>query len=107
MYDTTPNSQSPNGQSNANEKQNNSQLISHEELENTPFTITTDEEGSYLRLGNYRLTERLKTHDQVIDFLYENQWNTIVNLICAIIDTHDKIKQNEHERTTTTETTTK
>lgn len=65
----------------------NSPLIIHEEIENTPFTITGNKEkGYFVRMGKYRLTEYHKNKE---DAIYLINWTNILTLICAIID-HDK-----------------
>lgn len=76
--------ESLNTQTNAKENQNNSQLISKEQIEKTPFEIITSEEGSFLAIGHYRLTETT-SKENIMQHLLTNQWDIIINLINATI----------------------
>lgn len=65
----------------------NSPLIEHNELPNTPFHITgSKEKGYFLRLGDYRLTDIYKTEKQLFQQFEKQQWNIIMRMTGAIIE---------------------
>lgn len=72
-------------QLNAEETNNSEYSIKHDIVPNTPFAITTDEKGSFLRMGMYRLTE-YKSIDEIHDYIKNNQWDLVVNIVSAILD---------------------
>jgi hypothetical protein len=97
MQKSTNNVELLHTQTNANEPlKENSNLITHEEIEETPFIITgSKEDGYFARMGNYRLTEYYKTPEEVIDEIAPFNWKNIVNVICAVIDVNKKIENQK------------
>lgn len=74
-----------NTHTNARENQSNSQLISKTEIEGTPFEIISTEEGHFLAIGRYRLTETTLNKNNIIEQLENKTWDIIINLINATI----------------------
>lgn len=72
---------------NANEPpKQESTLITHKNIQNTPFTITGNEEAGYFaRLGTYRITEYYETTQEAIDEIEIHKWDTILKLILIVI----------------------
>lgn len=86
-------------QNNANETHKaNSPLITHTKIDNTPFTITGNEEqGYFVRMGDYRLTDLHKTPGEAQQQIEEQHWHITMRMIGAIIE-----RFNEQKETTET-----
>lgn len=71
----------------ANETHNNeSHLITRNPVENTPFAVVgNNENGYFLTMGKYRLTDNFQNEEDVIYYLENNTWEIIVTLMTAII----------------------
>ena len=91
----TEQSQSNTG-TNANQN-DNSNYFKRDAIANTPFEIIEEEgKGVYVVMGNYRLTELLKTRKEVQKAM--NTWNFKVNVITAIMEIRDVVKEvKEHQ----------
>lgn len=81
-------------QTNANQPlKENSPLITHDAIKNTPFIITGNEErGYFLRLGDYRLTEYMQTKEDAAQALQKQQWDLILRCISIVTELHEKFK---------------
>lgn len=77
-----------NTQTSAEEIHNdNSPLITHKKVEETPFYITgNNETGYFVRMGDYRLTEIHKTEEEAATELKTNYWHIIIRIVGAIIE---------------------
>lgn len=92
-------------QENADEtRKKSSSLTEREKIENTPFWVTRTEEGWFLVMGEYRLTEPNDSKLITIDKLITNKWEIIMRM-CAIITEKtlnligDKIEHGMEEAT--------
>lgn len=64
------------------------QLIQQEEIPHTPFTLVTVlDKGSFIALGNMRLTDYLPTKEHAIDVITEESWDFLLSVIIAIVKT--------------------
>lgn len=79
----------------------NEELIKHETIENTPFTIITVEGKSFGALGKYRITEGFDTADKVKKELDIKNltWNRIAQIILILnnskIDINNIVKEEK------------
>lgn len=71
---------------------NNSSLITREEIEGTPFTIVTNEGKSFLTMGKYKISEEMEKEEIAI-YMIENKWNIIVTIAGIIAEHTIKAKQ--------------
>lgn len=60
-----------------------SQLIERETLDGTPFEIVTTEEGTFVALGSYRLTEFMSKEDAKEKIL-NKPWDLIISVNLAL-----------------------
>lgn len=68
----------------------NSQLISRNKIENTPFEIVgSDERGYFIALGRYKLTTNKPTLNEARECLVKEQYNIIANMIAVIFDVNN------------------
>jgi len=74
------------------EESKNTELIQRDKLEGTPFTIITIEDGSFGTLGEYRVTEKMKTKKEVEKYLKEPKWDTIATIVSILITENNKQK---------------
>lgn len=56
------------------------------EMENTPFIIISMEGYHFGSMGDYRITEKYETLQQVREDLAEMTWNRIVQIVALIIE---------------------
>lgn len=76
----------------------NRQLILKREIKGTPFTLTGNEDqGYFLTLGNYRLTEAKETPEEATEEIESNTWNIISRLVAAYIDFDKRLQTNSTE----------
>lgn len=74
-------------QTNAEDNPNlkSSELIHREDIPNTPFKISGNEDkGYFITLGKYKLTNNYITIEQAKDAILTNQWTIIMNMIILI-----------------------
>ena len=71
-----------------------SELKSSEEMENSPFMLTSTENGSIITLGQYRLTPFFETKQKAKDYLNSHMWEVIYKMV-FIINEHLNKKGNE------------
>lgn len=77
-----------------------SQLIEREKFHDNPFELVTTEEGSFVALGAYRLTEFMPKEEAKTKIL-EKHWDLIISLNLALADAQKKfiqdlVNQNNH-----------
>lgn len=71
------------------------QLVEREQLEGTPFWIIgNNEEGYFLAFGKFKMTERYKTKDEVIEYLNSNEYNIIAQMILCTLEHQHLLKTN-------------
>lgn len=76
----------------------NTELIEKCNIEGTPFECISTEEGHFGVYGSYRITEISGEKEEVISKLSEPKWDTMINVMCAIVDAtneFNKIKEIE------------
>lgn len=62
----------------------NYELVRRTEIKDTPFTVITTEEGSFIVMGKYRLTEPFKTEEEAMDEGEKMTWNRIVQVVMLL-----------------------
>lgn len=73
----------------------NTELIHREKVERTPFYIVGNEEqGYFLTMGKYRLTEAARTIEEVKEQLETNMWDIILKLV---LTSHELVISNLQE----------
>ncbi|QGF19344.1 hypothetical protein [Antarctic microvirus TYR_006_V_SP_13] len=60
-----------------------------------PFVITTNEQGSIIRLADYRLTEICKTEDELYDLIANPTWEFNIAVISAIIAMEKRLSEKD------------
>ncbi len=60
------------------------ELIERTEVEETPFVVITTEEGSFVGLGKYRVSEIFKNKEEALKDANNITWTKIIQLIIAI-----------------------
>lgn len=75
---------------NAADSQNNlqsSELLEREQIERTPFWIIGNkEEGYFLTMGKYRLTDTGCSKEDIYEMLHANdKWDLILKMILCVI----------------------
>lgn len=71
----------------ANQTDNNQsgKIIERDQIPNTPFTLVTEMgEGHFLAIGNYRITEKTRNLDELLQKIETRDWNLLINTIIAI-----------------------
>lgn len=79
-----------------------SELISREQIKNTPFDLAGNEEhGYFIGAGKYRFTEPRPTKEEALNDLDELQWLIIANMIAAFSESmlNSKIYQLNNPNT--------
>jgi len=63
----------------------------------SPFEIVGDDKRGYaLTIGKFRLSDILKTPDDVTTWLHKNEWNVITQLIGTLVPEIIKQEQQKH-----------
>lgn len=69
--------------------------IEREEIKGSPYWIIgNDDEGYFLGFGKWRLTELMKTKEDVLEHLRTNKYNVILQTVMAVIEVM-KLKDSE------------
>lgn len=74
----------------------NSSLFDSEPVVNTPFTMVTTETGTFLTMGNYRITEPYQTKEEAKDQL-NNIWDIMLKLAIIVAQTEIKTREKTLE----------
>lgn len=84
-----------NTQTSAEQQDSNqsSQLIERETLDGTPFEIVTTEEGTFVALGSYRLTEFMSKEDAK-EKIQKKHWDLIISVNLALGHAQKKFIEN-------------
>lgn len=65
--------------------QSSEQLAFYERIPNTPFTIVgTPVDGYFLSIGKHRLTDKVKTVDEVKELLITDKWLITFRMVCSL-----------------------
>lgn len=71
-------------------------LITHAELDRTPFHLTTTEQGTYIRMGNYQITGLYETKEAAQEALSTDLYNIVFNMIIVVNNyLHNNTKSHE------------
>lgn len=91
---------SQNGGEDQNKENYNTELVQQDEIPNTPFKVTTIEgTGSFISLGNGRISKIMPTKKEAIDLLKKNMWEIIGTYIVAMIKFEGDIKNFNQPKT--------
>lgn len=86
------NSQTTANQANSTDYSN--ELINREPIEGTPFQLIKLENGFFLTMGNYRITEIYNTKEETLELINTQKlnWYTLLTIINTMIEYNKKIK---------------
>lgn len=76
-------------------KNSNSEMFTHEQVEETPFTIIKHEEKYFGVLGNHRVTQLFDTKEECENDLKDINWNRVMQVIWAVVEKFTKININD------------
>ncbi len=74
-------------------KELNSELVSKEEIKNSPFHVVTIDGESFGVMGDYRLTEKNRNKKEVIKQLKSVTWNRVIQVIMILEEIKNKNKK--------------
>ena len=66
-----------------------SQLIEREKFDDNPFELVTTEEGTFIALGSYRLTEFM-SKEEAREKILTKSWDLIISVNLALADAQKK-----------------
>jgi hypothetical protein len=71
------------------------EMIERDEIKDSPFTVITMEGQSFGVMGDYRLTEKSDTKEEVIEKLEKITWNRIIQVMMILkeVDEKNKVKK--------------
>lgn len=75
-------------------KNRSTELITNEQIENTPFKIHGIENEWFITLGDYRITQNYLTKDEAIKHLETHKWNVVLQMIGTALDRFDEKEWN-------------
>jgi len=78
-----------------NNKSSNSEIFTHEQVEETPFTIIKHDEKYFGVLGNHRITQLFDTKEECEADLKDINWNRVMQVIWAVVEKFTKININD------------
>lgn len=65
-------------------------LVEIERVEGTPFTIVRNESDWYVQIGNWRVTEALKSKEEALQDAERTDWDRIIQVIEVVVKTINK-----------------
>lgn len=69
------------------DKQNSSnEIMKYKNIEDTPFTIVSQNKEHFGIIGNHRITESYKNIEELEKNLKEFSWNKVTQVIWAIVE---------------------
>lgn len=77
-------------ESNSASTSGNEKIVEIIPIYDTPFTIVTKEEKSFIAIGSYKLTEETDNVEHLFELINNNNWNLLTNLIGAMIHLNSK-----------------
>ena len=99
MQDMENTGQQLSEQQQSSEDLNNSRYFS-EEIKGSPFTAVCEEEDWFITWGMWRISDKLKSREEINTYMSEQQWN----LICAYsVALQQAARRYDKEMTTTPE----
>lgn len=91
MFTNTPENEASYMNALNQDNSNSSKLIEREIIQGSPmWAIGNVEEGYYIVLGKYRLTEKSETMADALKLLEIEKWNIIIRAIIAICNDTDQ-----------------
>lgn len=90
-YTTTSNT------TDSNNSPSTSQIIKREPIPNTGFELISTEQGHFIALGQFRLTQQYQTRETALETVEKHDWELIIGLIGACIQAQqqfDKLGQH-------------
>jgi hypothetical protein len=76
-------------------KNSNSEIFTHEQVDETPFTIIKHDEKYFGVLGNHRVTQLFETKEECEADLKDINWNRVMQVIWAVVEKFTKININD------------
>jgi hypothetical protein len=76
-------------------KNSNSEIFTHDQVEDTPFTIIKRDEKYFGVLGNHRVTQLFDTKEECEADLKDINWNRVMQVIWAVVEKFTKININD------------
>lgn len=67
--------------------------LNFKQIENTPFTIISEEEKVFAVMGKYRLTENYNSAEECEKAVTEITWNRLIQVISIMINEQELIKK--------------
>ncbi len=67
------------------ENQPKTMIIEREEIERTPFLLVTHERGSFIALGNYRISENYETKEEALKYIEKINWDNLFNVMVSLV----------------------
>lgn len=64
----------------------NSPLSEREPIDKTPFWLITNQTGSFITFGEYRVSQILPSKAEALDELRNNDWNIIMHMVAVIVE---------------------
>lgn len=74
----------------SSESTSENNLVHHEQLTGTPFTLVRNENKWCLVLGNYRITENYPTRNEALERLDKDFWLVVTHLVTIVADINNK-----------------
>lgn len=95
---SSPNAELLQLQTNVQETENNSQssehLIERERVDNTPFTIVTIQQGTFIAISNRRVTDYI-TKEECYNLIKEKPWSLIIESLLTILELRDEMTERK------------
>lgn len=63
------------------------------EIEDSPFVVVTSEEGSFVAMGKYRLSEIFEHEETAINEANQITWNRIIQVMMILKQHEDEMNQ--------------
>ena len=76
------------------------ELVKRTDIVDSPFVVVTTEEGSFVTMGKYRLTEPFESEEEAIINGSEITWNRIIQVLMLI---NQEMEENKELLTKITE----
>ncbi len=71
----------------------NKELVERENLKDTPFEIITIDNESFGTMGEYRITEKNKSKEEIKKELGKITWNRIIQIVMILEEIKEKINK--------------
>jgi hypothetical protein len=79
----------------------NTQIIERTEIEKTPFVLVTLEQGNFIALGNYRVSELYATKEEALEYINTITWDNLFNVVISLFEHLKNINVSEITEKTT------